>query len=100
MDLATPLGTEIHPVAEGVVSQVGFDIWGLGLMVVVDHAGGYQSLYAHMGKIDVKVGDKVSDDSILGVVGLTGHTSGPHTHLQISKDGKNIDPLTVLPKIN
>lgn len=100
VDLAAPLGTPIHPVAEGTVESTGYDIWGLGETVSVDHPGGYQSLYAHLGKIYVKKGDQVNDDTILGEVGLTGHTSGPHTHLQISKDGKNFDPLTVLPKIN
>lgn len=99
VDLATELGTPIHPVAPGEVDSEGFDFWGLGNTIVVNHPGGYSSLYAHLGRMLVKKGDKVTADTILGEVGLTGHTSGPHTHLQISKDGKNIDPLTVLPKL-
>lgn len=99
VDLATALGTPIHPVAGGTVVDAGFNYWGLGLNVVVDHGHGYQSLYAHMGKIYVKIGQKVSSDDVLGEVGLTGHTTGPHTHLQISKDGENINPLTVLPEV-
>lgn len=99
IDLATALGTQIHPVAPGVVVSAGYDYWGLGLNVVVDHGHGYESLYAHMGRIDVKPGQTVSPSDILGVVGLTGHTTGPHTHLQISKDGVNFDPLTVLPPV-
>ncbi len=99
IDLATPLGTPIHPVADGTVTDEGFNHWGLGLNVVVDHGHGYQSLYAHMGKIFVKIGQKVTTDDVLGVVGLTGHTTGPHTHLQISKDGEDINPLNVLPPV-
>jgi murein DD-endopeptidase MepM/ murein hydrolase activator NlpD len=99
IDLATPLGTPIRPVASGVITEAGYNFWGLGLTTVVDHGSGYQSLYAHMGKIYLKKGDKVTENSIMGEVGMTGHTSGPHTHLQISKNGVNIDPLTVLPLI-
>ncbi len=98
VDIATSLGTPIHPIAQGVVVDEGYNFWGLGNLVVVDHGSGFQSLYGHMGNILVKKGDKVDSNSILGNVGMTGHTTGPHTHLQISRDGKNIDPLTILPK--
>lgn len=99
IDLATALGTPIHPVADGVVISEGYDFWGLGNTVTVDHGSGYQSLYAHLGRVDVKKGARVTTSDVLGLVGLTGHTSGPHTHLQISKDGVNIDPLSVLPDV-
>ena len=99
IDIATPLGTPIHPVAEGVVESAGYDFWGLGLNVVVKHVNGYESLYAHMAVTYVKKGDQVTTDNMLGEVGLTGHTTGPHTHLQISKDGTNIDPQPLLPAL-
>lgn len=99
IDLATALGTVVHPVAPGKVISEGYDFWGLGENVVVDHGHGYQSLYAHLGQISVKEGQEVSSSDTLGTVGLTGHTTGPHTHLQISKDGVNFDPLTVLPSV-
>ncbi len=99
IDIATGLGMPIHPVTDGDVVEAGFDIWGLGNFVVISHEKGYKSKYAHMGKIFVKVGQKVTSENILGEVGLTGHTSGPHTHLEITRDGKFIDPLTLLPEL-
>ena len=100
IDIATELGTQIHPVAPGTVADTSYNYWGLGQTVTVDHGDGYQSLYAHMGKVYVKTGQKVTQDDVLGEVGLTGHTSGPHTHLQISKDGQLIDPATLLPTLS
>lgn len=100
IDIASGLGMPIHPIAKGVVTNAGFTFWGLGLVVSVDHSMGYKSLYAHMGKVYVRVGQTVESSDILGEVGLTGHTSGPHTHLEVSKDGINFDPLTILPSLS
>lgn len=97
LDIATGLGMPIHPIAKGVVTDTGFNFWGLGLVVNIDHGNNYRSLYAHMGKIYVQTGQTVDTNDILGVVGLTGNTSGPHTHLEVSKDGKNFDPQAILP---
>lgn len=99
IDLATGLGMPIKPIAKGVVIDTGFNFWGLGLVVTIDHGQGYKSIYAHMGNIYVKKNQSVDSNDTLGTVGLTGHTSGPHTHLEISKDNKNIDPQTILPQI-
>ncbi|MBI3485593.1 M23 family metallopeptidase [Candidatus Daviesbacteria bacterium] len=97
IDIATSLGTPIHPISKGIILDLGFNPWGLGLNVLVDHGQGYKSLYAHMAKILVKKGQSVEVSDILGEVGLTGHTSGPHTHLEVSKDNINFDPQTILP---
>lgn len=99
IDIATGLGMPIKPVAKGVVINHGFNLWGLGLNVEIDHGNNYRSLYAHMGRIYVKNGQPVSENDFLGEVGLTGHTSGPHTHLEIFKDGNRIDPQKLLPEI-
>lgn len=99
IDIATGLGMPIKPITSGTVINTGYNFWGLGLIVEVNHTQGYSSLYAHMGKIYVKVGQTVTTNDILGEVGLTGNTSGPHTHLEIHKDGKSIDPLPLLPTI-
>lgn len=100
VDIATGLGMPIHPIAKGKVVDSGYNFWGLGLTVTVEHENGYKSLYAHMGKTYVLNGQAVNPEDTLGEVGLTGHTSGPHTHLEIYKDGKSIDPLLLLPKID
>lgn len=99
VDIATGLGMPIHPIIDGVVEEVGRDIFGLGNYVSLVHENGFKSKYAHMGKIYVKKGTQVSSENTLGEVGLTGHTSGPHTHLEITLNGEYIDPQKLLPEI-
>lgn len=99
IDLCSGLGTPIKPIAKGTVVETGYNFFGLGLVVEVEHQGGYRSLYAHMGKIYVQKGQVVDINDFLGEIGMTGHTSGPHTHLEVSKDGRKIDPRLVLPEI-
>lgn len=99
IDIATGLGMPIHPIIDGEVAQTGTDLFGLGHFVVVNHENGFQSKYGHMGKIYVKTGDKVTQENILGEVGLTGHTSGPHTHLEVTLNGKFVDPQALLPDV-
>ncbi len=99
IDLATGLGMPIRPIAPGKVISTGYDFWGLGLNVMIDHGEGYKSVYAHMGKIYVNQDQIVSENTLLGEVGLTGHTSGPHTHLEVMKDDVRIDPRIILPDI-
>lgn len=97
IDIATGLGMPIYPIAPGKVVSTGYDFWGLGLNVVVEHEAGFKSTYAHMGKIYVNVDQKVSESTLLGEVGLTGHTSGPHTHLEVMRDEERVDPRIILP---
>lgn len=99
IDIATGFGTPIHPIASGVVSEIDLGNVGYGNHVYITHEDGYRSLYAHMDKIYVQKDQTVSTGDIIGTVGLTGFTTGPHTHLEISKDGKNINPEDILPKI-
>ncbi|MBI2017968.1 M23 family metallopeptidase [Candidatus Daviesbacteria bacterium] len=99
IDLATGLGMPVRPISEGEVREVNFSFWGLGNHVIVTHPQGYKSIYGHMGKIYAKKGQFVNPVNILGEVGMTGWTSGPHTHLEIYKDDKAIDPLAILPTV-
>lgn len=99
VDIATGLGMPIHPIADGVVEEVNIGFWGYGNHVVISHQEKLRSLYGHMDRVYVKKGQAVTDQDMLGTVGLTGRTSGPHTHLEITKAGSLIDPLTVLPKM-
>lgn len=89
----------IHPITDGKVSTVGRNLFGLGNFVEVSHQNGFKSKYAHMGKVYVKVGQKITVENTLGEVGLTGQTSGPHTHLEVTREGKFIDPQALLPEI-
>lgn len=97
VDIRAPLGSEIKPVADGVVSVVMSEKFGYGNHVEVLHENGYVSLYAHMNKMYVKKGDAVTTETILGTVGLTGRTTGPHLHLEIRNDsGRGINPVAYL----
>lgn len=99
VDIATGLGMPVHPILKGKVTDVHYRFFGYGNRVDIVHEQGYSSTYSHMGKIYAKAGDEVTISSLLGEVGLTGRTTGPHTHLEITKDGKYIDPVNILPKI-
>lgn len=99
VDIATGFGMPIHPISEGDVEEVNYGVFGYGNHVTVSHAKGLKSLYGHMGRIYVTKGQRVSLDDTLGTVGMSGFTSGPHTHLEISKDEKLIDPQGILPPL-
>lgn len=99
VDIAAGLGMPIHPVIDGEIIQVGRDFFGLGNYVEILHEHSFKSKYAHMGKVYVKAGDKVTQENILGEVGLTGRTSGPHTHLEITQNGNFVNPSALLPEI-
>ncbi|TSC87521.1 MAG: peptidase M23 [Microgenomates group bacterium Gr01-1014_7] len=99
IDIAAGLGLPLHPILDGVIEDVGRDIFGLGNYVVVAHENGFKSKYAHLGKIYVKKGNAISSENTLGQVGVSGATSGPHTHLEITKNGNYLDPQKLLPEI-
>ena len=99
IDIAADLSTLIHPITSGKVLEVGTSFWGLGNFVVISHDNGFESKYAHMGRVFVKKDQIVSSEDILGEVGMSGNTSGPHTHLEITLNGKYINPQTILPEI-
>lgn len=99
IDIATGYGMPVKAAAAGKITNQGYNFFGLGLTVEITHPYGYKTLYAHLGKTYVKKGQTVDSESLIGEVGLTGHTTGPHTHFEMTKDGKTIDPLTLLPKL-
>lgn len=99
IDLATKYGTPIKPVEAGTVEEAGYSPFGYGNEVVIDNGNGIETLYAHLSKIEVKKGDVVNIDSEVGLVGSTGRSSGPHLHLEIHKEGKPVNPLTILPTL-
>lgn len=99
IDLASGFGMPIHPIIDGVVEETGRDLFGLGNYVVMAHENNLKSKYAHIGKIYVKAGQTITSENMLGEVGITGRTSGPHTHLEITLNGIFIDPEKLLPEI-
>lgn len=92
MDFSAPTGTEIFATGDGVVAKVVNSRRGYGKHVIIDHGYGYETLYAHMSKIDVRRGQKVKRGDVIGLVGNTGISSAPHLHYEVMKDGKKINP--------
>lgn len=98
IDLGASVGDSVKPIKAGVVTFAGYTSDGYGNLVVVEHSEDLESYYAHLSKIEVKTGQLVTMETEIGKVGLTGHTTGPHLHLEIHQDGVAINPLLVLPR--
>jgi murein DD-endopeptidase MepM/ murein hydrolase activator NlpD len=95
-DIDADEGTPIHPVAAGVVIWAG-EANGYGNLVIVAHPGDLATLYGHQSQIDVVVGDRVTRDDVLGLVGSTGLSTGSHLHLEVRVGGEPVDPGPYLP---
>ncbi len=95
IDIGAPDGTEVHAARDGVVSEAGRDE-GLGNFVVLDHPGGYQTVYGHLSVIGVTMNEKVSAGFVLGAVGHTGRATGPHLHFEVKRKGRVTDPFPLL----
>ncbi len=94
VDLAAPIGTNIRSSGNGVVEFVGKQ-GGYGNTVVIKHGKRYETLYAHLNEFaDLKVGQKIKQGDILGTVGVTGWSTGPHLHYEFKIDGEHVDPLS------
>ncbi|MGB8190456.1 MAG: M23 family metallopeptidase, partial [Chitinophagaceae bacterium] len=93
LDFAAPQGTPIYATANGVVKVAGNLGNGYGNHVVVNHGYGYETLYGHMFKISVRNGRQVKRGEILGYVGSTGKSTGPHLHYEVHKNGRPLDPV-------
>ncbi len=96
VDLAVPLHSPIYAAAAGIVTFSGYQ-GSYGLMVELDHGGGWHTRYAHAGLVDVSLAEQVSAGQQLAEVGLTGNTTGAHLHFEVIRQGLRIDPLQVLP---
>ncbi|MBQ7612539.1 MAG: M23 family metallopeptidase [Spirochaetaceae bacterium] len=97
IDLANSKGTPIKNIMDGRVSEVGYNNV-YGNYIIITHDAGYQSMYGHLNTVYVKRGASVNQGVTIGTVGSTGRSTGPHLHLSIYKNGKLIDPLSVLEK--
>jgi murein DD-endopeptidase MepM/ murein hydrolase activator NlpD len=96
IDMAAPAGTPVHAAAGGRV-RTAWSPGGYGLYVVVDHGGGVSTLYGHLESIEALDGDTVGPGAVIGEVGSTGLSTGPHLHFEVRRDGRPVDPTPWLP---
>ena len=92
LDFSAPIGTPIYATADGKVVTAGLNS-GFGLYVVIYHGFGYETLYGHMNKINVQQGQQVKRGHIIGFVGNTGLSSGPHLHYEVHKNSHYQNPI-------
>lgn len=93
LDFTADVGTNVYSTGNGTVIAIEQKMWGYGNSIIVDHGFGYTSRYAHLSAFDVKKGDKVVRGQIIGKVGSTGKSTGPHLHYEIEKNGTKINPI-------
>lgn len=93
LDFAAPTGTPIYATGDGVVSFAGQNGDGYGNHVIIDHGFGYETLYGHMSKIKARRGQHVIRGQVIGYVGSTGKSTGPHCHYEVIKNGIKVDPV-------
>ncbi len=92
IDVRGAIGTPIYTPANGVVTLAESSYGGYGKTIKVDHGGRYETLFAHLSEINVEVGDIVEKGDIIGAIGSTGRSTGPHLHYEVLKDGIPVDP--------
>lgn len=93
VDLRCSTGTKVYAANAGTVTTSGYSsAWGN--YIIINHGGGYTTLYAHLSRRSVAKGDKVKQGDVIGQSGNTGYSTAPHLHFEINKDGSSYDPLT------
>ena len=93
MDFTAPRGTPVYATGDGKVTRADASAAGYGKHIRIEHGYGYQSLYAHLTKYNVRKGQKVKRGDLIGFVGSTGRSEAPHLHYEILKDGNKINPI-------
>lgn len=93
LDFTAPQGTPIYATADGVVKEANYNSGGYGNHVIINHGYGYETLYGHMVRIKARRGQQVKRGEVIGYVGSTGKSTGPHCHYEVHKSGQPVDPV-------
>ena len=95
VDIASPAGKPVRATADGrVIAAQRYGAYGL--MVRVQHPGGWESMYAHLSRIEVRKGQQVKAGAMVGRVGSTGNATGPHLHFELARNGQLVDPESLM----
>jgi len=97
IDIAGNEGEGVYATDAGVIVYAGWNNYGYGNMILIDHGGGFQSLYAHLSGLNVGCGQSVGQGDVIGGIGTTGRSSGSHLHFEIMTSSYKINPWDVLP---
>jgi hypothetical protein len=96
IDIAGSIGNAVYATDSGVVVYSGWSNYGYGYLIVVDHGNGWQTAYAHLSSISAVCGQSVFQGSVIGGVGSTGNSSGPHLHFEMVFNGAKVNPENFL----
>lgn len=95
IDVAVPVGTPVRASGGGTVEEAGTDP-DYGLFVLLRHPSGFQTMYGHASRLVVREGDRVGAGQVIALSGNTGRSTAPHLHFEVRRDGRSLDPLTVV----
>ncbi|MDP3488355.1 MAG: peptidoglycan DD-metalloendopeptidase family protein [Bacillota bacterium] len=95
LDIGASRGTQVYSAASGVVRMAGYN-GGYGNVIFVDHGYGFSTVYAHLSKLNVKIGQQVTKGQLIGLVGSTGASTGPHLHYEVRVNGIAVNPTKYL----
>jgi murein DD-endopeptidase MepM/ murein hydrolase activator NlpD len=93
LDFTCNTGTPVYASGNGKIVSIEKKRWGYGKSVIIDHGYGYKTRYAHLSKFEVKLGQTVNRGEVIGLVGSTGKSTGPHLHYEVIKNGDKLNPI-------
>ena len=93
MDFTADIGTDVYATGDGIVELVEEKLWGYGKSIIINHGFGYKTLYAHLSGFKVRPGQRVTRGELIGLVGSTGKSTGPHLHYEVIKNGEKVNPI-------
>jgi murein DD-endopeptidase MepM/ murein hydrolase activator NlpD len=93
LDFTAPQGTPVYATGDGIVKLAGYSDGGYGNYVIINHGYGYQTLYGHMVRLNAHAGQRVKRGAVIGWVGSTGKSTGPHCHYEVHVNGSEVNPV-------
>ena len=93
MDFTADSGSDVYATGDGVVEEIERKKWGYGNSIIINHGYGYKTRYAHLSSFKVKKGQKIKRGDLIGLVGSTGKSTGPHLHYEVEVNGEKVNPI-------